>query len=123
MSGSDVRLFWTEAVESPCAILQSLSPPAEVAKESSLCWGCCCLTVEPLPVCVPERSCGAEAPPTQPLVDRDHKSDVRPLKLAMVYYCSIILPILTKQSQSRGPLYIICWLSLKDPIILFSASD
>lgn len=55
----------------------------------------------------------------QPSGDRDRKCHVKSLKSGMVYYCSVTSPILTEQSQPRGPLYIICWLSIKGPIILF----
>lgn len=57
--------------------------------------------------------------PLQPSADRDCKCYVKSLKFGMVYYCSITSPILTEQSQSLGPLYIIRWLSIKGPIILF----
>lgn len=68
---------------------------------------------------VPERACGAEAPRPQPSADRDRKCHVKSLKSGMVYHCSVTSPLLTEQSQPRGPLYIIRWLSIKGPIILF----
>lgn len=58
-------------------------------------------------------------PRPQPSADRDCKCYVKSLEFGMVYFCSITLPILTEQSQSPGPLYIIRWLSIKGPIILF----